>query len=133
MLTRGEHGNIQLPKAAGIWSSYRIKLRKEIPIVFTKTHFSSGSKRWLGILFFYQVSTISPVGHEGILLAPEHDAHISGVENGGVEVGVVSDCGGQMHGGRGLRHECSGKDENEKCSFSITQEFLHNIFITSFK
>ena len=25
------------------------------------------------------------------------------------------------------------KNENEKCLFSNTQEFLHNIFITSFK
>lgn len=33
-----------------------------------------------------------PVGHQGILLSPEHDANIGGVISGGVEVSVVS-CG----------------------------------------
>ena len=32
----------------------------------------------------------SPVGHQGVLLPPEHDAHISGMVFGGVEIRVVT-------------------------------------------
>ena len=47
---------------------------------------------------------VLPVGHQGVLLAAEHGAHVLGVIEGGVEVGVVSDGGGQVHGGAALGH-----------------------------
>ena len=51
----------------------------------------------------------SPVGHEGILLAPEHDADIGGMIDGGVEVRVVSNLGWKVHCGLTLRHKGSDK------------------------
>lgn len=39
---------------------------------------------------------VSPVGHKGVLLATEHDADVGGVLLGSVEVGVVSDVGGDV-------------------------------------
>ena len=46
-----------------------------------------------------------PVGHQGVLLPPEHGAHVSGVVQGGVEVRVVPDISWEVHGEAGLGQE----------------------------
>jgi hypothetical protein len=39
---------------------------------------------------------VGPVGHQGVLLATEHDSDIGGVLLGGVKVSVVSNVGGEV-------------------------------------
>lgn len=39
---------------------------------------------------------MGPVGHQGVLLATEHDSDVGGVLLGGVKVGVVSNVGGEV-------------------------------------
>lgn len=54
-----------------------------------------------------------PVGHKSVLLAPEHDAHVGGVVDRRIEVGVVADVGRDVHRCFVLLDEGSGK-----CSIS---------------
>jgi len=39
---------------------------------------------------------VSPVGHQGVLLATEHDSDVGGVLLGGIEIGVVTNVGGEV-------------------------------------
>ena len=48
---------------------------------------------------------VLPVGHQSVLLPPEHGAHVGGVVQRRVEVRVVPDGGGQVHPHPRLRHE----------------------------
>ena len=52
-----------------------------------------------------RAAAYAPVWHECVLLAPEHGAHVGGVVERRVEVGVVADVGRQVHAGRRLRHQ----------------------------
>jgi hypothetical protein len=50
---------------------------------------------------------VVPIWHQRVFFASEHDAHVGGVVDGGVEVGVVSDLRREVHGGVVLRHKNS--------------------------
>jgi hypothetical protein len=52
-------------------------------------------------------SKVVPIWHQRVFFASEHDAHVGGVVDGGVEVGVVSDLRREVHGGVVLRHKSS--------------------------
>ena len=49
-----------------------------------------GGAKTINGLVVMKAGVGSPVGHQGVLLPPEHDAHISGMVFGGVEISVVA-------------------------------------------
>lgn len=56
-------------------------------------------------LYFVVADTvhIAPIGVQGVFRVTEHAAHVSGMLFGGVEVSVVADVHGEVHGNINLR------------------------------
>lgn len=66
---------------------------------------------------------MTPVGHEGVVRTTEHNAHIGGMVNGRVEVGVVTDLGRQVQAYLRLGDNGTGK-RNGFLDFIFTEENL---------
>lgn len=59
---------------------------------------------------------VAPIGHECVICTAEHDAHIGGMMNGRVEVGVVTNLSWQMQRNLRLRHNSTVWEDKQ---FSI--------------
>lgn len=74
---------------------------------------------------------ILPVGHKSVFFAPEHYANVSGVMDGRVKVGIISDFSWKVHFCFGLMYK-SSKIWYLKNGFMVGHDFYLDLSSTSF-
>ena len=83
--------------------------------------------RVLALITVAQRGEHSPVGHQSVLWSAEHGAHVCRMIDGRVEVGVIADRSGEVHGGVRLIHEGAEKKTSQSSFMMMDSKTLAKI------